>query len=538
MKKIDKLKIGLVVLLAPLISFSQQINEIKTDGLAFNEGSSVKFEISFNGQGRCGLQFNFGDGSTSVFRVEDTSEPIVAIKSYPAKGTYKIEATGRTLIRGLNSLTPCKGNAKIEISVGNTEQTTVVTQTAPQNNQSTLPKQVETSVTSSPQSQNQQTSDDKFTYQGMCKGNRKLNQREDSNYPCDTTWTYKELNTEILKLNDYANKKTPKDWESGSYTDPYTASLFAKRRVESVANTASSTRAKGIALNYQGLSAQSAAEALKYYKQAAEIKDSMGIINAINTQYRIDSYGIKNPEKFAISALDLLEKHIQIIDSIEPDKERAERNRKLSQDHINNYKQIIAKIDKEKSDLDSKRNEEKRIALSKGAEFAKEAGESWKLFQKKDELSGKTVQFARFISKVDQSGSEATTDLTCNDGIINFEITAKNLVIPARYSKGQWYVDGRQASNEKVSEVVYTRSEKFNNVIQGSIAFETSQGFFTRTSNGGVDAYLTALAQLSNNTEGPIIYRLLFEIPTSKGSIIVKLPPTANAIRALTKNCK
>jgi hypothetical protein len=98
--------------------YGQQISEIKTDGLTFNEGSSVKFEISFNGQGRCGLQFNFGDGSTSDFRVEDSSKPIVAIKTYPAKGAYKIEANGKTLIRGLNSFTPCKGNAKIEIAVG------------------------------------------------------------------------------------------------------------------------------------------------------------------------------------------------------------------------------------------------------------------------------------------------------------------------------------------------------------------------------------------------------------------------------------
>lgn len=529
MKKITAFNLGAIALIAPLIAFSQQISEIKTEGNSFNEGSSVKFEILFNGQGRCGLQFNFGDGSTSDFRVEDPSKPIVAIKSYPAKGAYKIEATGKALIRGLNSFTPCKGSAKIEIAVGTTEQITAITQTAPQNNQSTLPKQVETAVSSTPQSQPQQISDDKFTYQGMCKGNRRLDQREDLMYPCNTTWTYKELNTEILKLNDYANKRTPKDWES----DPNTAPLLAKRRVESVASTASSTRAKGIALNYQGLSADSNKEALNYYTKAAELKDSMGIINAINTQYRIDSSKMS-----ANAAVELLEKHIPTIDSIEPDKDRAERNRKLTQDHINFYKQLIAKTDKEKGDRDSKRNEEIKIAISKGSEFVKEAGESWKLFQKKDELSGKTIQFARFISKVDQSGSEATTDLTCNDGVINFEITTKNLIIPARYSKGQWYVDGRQATNEKVSEVVYTRSEKFNNVIQGSIAFETSQGFFTQTSNGGVDAYLTALAQLSNNTEGPIIYRLLFEIPTSKGPIIVKMPPIANAIRALTKNCK
>ena len=118
MKKITAFNLGAIALITPLIAFSQQISEIKTDGLAFNEGSSVKFEISFNGQGRCGLQFNFGDGSTSDFRVEDTSKPIVAIKTYPAKGAYKIEANGKTLIRGLNSFTPCKGNAKIEIAIG------------------------------------------------------------------------------------------------------------------------------------------------------------------------------------------------------------------------------------------------------------------------------------------------------------------------------------------------------------------------------------------------------------------------------------
>ena len=121
--------------------YGQQISEIKTDGLTFNEGSSVKFEISFNGQGRCGLQFNFGDGSTSDFRVEDSSKPIVAIKTYPAKGAYKIEANGKTLIRGLNSFTPCKGNAKIEIAIGpnsdsqqKTESSTSAIKVAPQNN--------------------------------------------------------------------------------------------------------------------------------------------------------------------------------------------------------------------------------------------------------------------------------------------------------------------------------------------------------------------------------------------------------------------
>jgi hypothetical protein len=141
MKKITAFNLGAIALIAPLIAFSQQISEIKTDGLTFNEGSSVKFEISFNGQGRCGLQFNFGDGSTSDFRVEDSSKPIVAIKTYPAKGAYKIEANGKTLIRGLNSFTPCKGNAKIEIAVGQnsdgqqkTESSTSAIKGAPQNN--------------------------------------------------------------------------------------------------------------------------------------------------------------------------------------------------------------------------------------------------------------------------------------------------------------------------------------------------------------------------------------------------------------------
>ena len=238
MKKIIAFNLGAIALIAPLVAFSQQISEIKTDGLTFNEGSSVKFEISFNGQGRCGLQFNFGDGSTSDFRVEDSSKPIVAIKTYPAKGAYKIEANGKTLIRGLKSLTPCKGNAKIEISVGNIQQTTVVTQTAPQNNQPTLPKQVETEISPTTQSQPQQITDDKFTYQGMCKGNRRLDQREDLLYPCNTTWTVKELNTEILKLVDHANKRIPKDWEN----DP-NAAHFARKRIESAATTASSSRA-------------------------------------------------------------------------------------------------------------------------------------------------------------------------------------------------------------------------------------------------------------------------------------------------------
>jgi hypothetical protein len=104
--------------------FSQQISEIKTEGKSFVEGNTVKFEINFSGQGRCGAQINFGDGSTSDIRVEDSTKPTVITKSYPAKGSYKIEANGKALIRGLNSFVPCKGGAVTQIAVGIVENNT------------------------------------------------------------------------------------------------------------------------------------------------------------------------------------------------------------------------------------------------------------------------------------------------------------------------------------------------------------------------------------------------------------------------------
>lgn len=73
MKKYDFFNVIAIALFTPLIAFSQQISEIKTEGISFNEGASVKFEIKFVEQGRCGLQLNFGDGSTTDLRIEDTS---------------------------------------------------------------------------------------------------------------------------------------------------------------------------------------------------------------------------------------------------------------------------------------------------------------------------------------------------------------------------------------------------------------------------------------------------------------------------------
>jgi hypothetical protein len=107
--------------------FSQQISEIKTEGKSFVEGNTVKFEINFSGQGRCGAQINFGDGSSSDIRVEDSTKPTIVTKSYPAKGSYKIEANGKALIRGLNSFVPCKGGAVTEIAIGIVENNTSTT---------------------------------------------------------------------------------------------------------------------------------------------------------------------------------------------------------------------------------------------------------------------------------------------------------------------------------------------------------------------------------------------------------------------------
>jgi hypothetical protein len=376
--------LSILPLLISGVVYGQQISEIKTDGLAFNEGSSVKFEISFNGQGRCGLQFNFGDGSTSDFRVEDSSKPIVAIKTYPAKGAYKIEANGKTLIRGLNSFTPCKGNAKIEIAIG-------------------------------------QNSD----------GQQKA--------------------------------------ESPIGTAKATAQTNSNQIV------ADSARASAVEAERQ--------KAAEIYAQAeAQAKK----------------------------------------DSIERAKVAAEENLKKEQ-------ALAQAAAKAKQDIDRASAE----INSKGNEFAKETGNIWKLFEKKDPLSGKTILFARAESTI-ASSSKGVAEIYCselkNDKLyfLEYKIVFSGTTLPSRSVKTLMggYIraaDGRVAQNAKVAAEDFRISQQFSNVVEGIILVDKSTGLFKN---------------VQNEFDDELLHRLIFEIVTSNGNFILKIPPLANSLKQLAQSCK
>lgn len=521
-----KISVSMIALLSASV-FAQQIQEIKADNKAINEGDLVRLEIALTGQGRCGIQVNFGDGSTNDLRVEDASKSVFVSKNYSVKGTYKVEATGKTLIRGLNSFIPCKGAQQIEISVGRLENP-ISTQSTPAPVSANIP----TFVQAVPNSSNS----GEFTYQSLC------GQRGYERKPCIQSWTLKDLSLEIDKLVEkYKGKQGDRIAYIGLSAEPIWEKL------EQIATTATLPKARGLVLNFMGVYDSGPYSLINFYK-AASLNDVFGKSNYIIFQYsqNLEKSEINLFEKetgvklFKLTTEDTikqLESLLQQIDSLEPDQVRANRARKITLDRLSELKQIrVAEQAAEikRSETAKANTENAKNAANKGIEFAREAGDSWKLYEKKDELSGSTITFARSIVKLDNG--EATTDIYCSSkNILSFEITTKNILMPIKLNnKGQRYLEGRQANNEKVFVSFYPASDKYNNVLLGKIFYKSSLDSFFGTEH---DLLFVNVQQSANDPSTIGIYRMIFELPTNKSPLIIKIPSLASSIKKLMQSC-
>ena len=81
--------------------------------------------------------------------------------------------------------------------------------------------------------------------------------------------------------------------------------------------------------------------------------------------------------------------------------------------------------------------------------------------------------------------------------------------------------DGRIAKNEKVVAEDFRISQQFSNVIVGNIFVDKSTGLFKDVVN-----------------DGELLHRLIFEIVTSNGNFILKIPSLANSLKQLAQSCK
>lgn len=319
-----------------------------------------------------------------TLQIEDTSKPTVAIKSYQAKGSYQIEATGKIFFRGLNTFTPCKGSAKIEIAVG-----------------------------------------------------RNSDGQQKTESPIGTAKATAQTNSNQI-----------------------------------VADTA---RASAVEAERQ--------KAAEIYAQAeAQAKK----------------------------------------DSIERAKVAAEENLKKEQ-------ALAQAAAKAKQDIDRASAE----INSKGNEFAKETGNIWKLFEKKDPLSGKTILFARTESSI-ASSSKGVAEIYCSElkneklYFLEYKIVFSGTTLPSRSVKTLMggYIraaDGRVAQNAKLAALDFRISQQFSNVVEGIILVDKSTGLFKN---------------VQNEFDDELLHRLIFEIVTSNGNFILKIPPLANSLKQLAQSCK
>ena len=160
-------------------------------------------------------------------------------------------------------------------------------------------------------------------------------------------------------------------------------------------------------------------------------------------------------------------------------------------------------------------------SIPKAQAFAKEAGSAWKLFQKKDELTGEVEKFSRLETQA-EGGEKVVSDITCfGKGVVLMKTSVYGALFPAtkdRYTS-TWGVDGRIALNDKVFDYTFSRSPQFNNVILVFFSFDEASGLFAFD-------------------QGNVFYRVVMEITSSSGKIVLKLPPLADSIKAVTSSCK
>jgi TPR repeat protein len=90
---------------------------IKASPARVTPGAEVKITVDLSESSRCGVLFNFGDGSTQELKIESAKSGTVA-HSYQQPGNYTVTVQGKTIWRGLKTFSACDSTIEgIEVSV-------------------------------------------------------------------------------------------------------------------------------------------------------------------------------------------------------------------------------------------------------------------------------------------------------------------------------------------------------------------------------------------------------------------------------------
>jgi hypothetical protein len=90
-----------------------------SDGGRVNEDIAIQVGLRSNGQSvYCGLRVDYGNGVIQDIRIENEAGLTQNLQArYPNPGRYTITVRGRTLVRGLKTLTACSGERSFTVNV-------------------------------------------------------------------------------------------------------------------------------------------------------------------------------------------------------------------------------------------------------------------------------------------------------------------------------------------------------------------------------------------------------------------------------------
>ena len=94
---------------------SQELLGIKVEPQQVGVGETVSIGIDFKPYGNntiCGIEVNFGDGTSEYVRIEENKLPIRLSHTYAKAGTVVIQAEGKTRFQGIYTSFSCQGGSK------------------------------------------------------------------------------------------------------------------------------------------------------------------------------------------------------------------------------------------------------------------------------------------------------------------------------------------------------------------------------------------------------------------------------------------
>lgn len=489
-----------VLLTAASVAKSEEINDLQVDSGVQAQGANVTIRVSFASGGSCGVRISYGDGSTSDHRVRDTSQPLTITKQYRTQGTYQISASGRTMVRGLNSLGGCDGAASASIQIVGEVPTSLT----------------HTGVSSAVPSQS-----------GSQEGPAVAQRVQTPSAPASVNLAPQQSSagaTAAAQPQTTQLENCPCNWirwtpiPNGRWRGPTCpAPIFGQGTIGSRSPQISHIYSKEGCLG-------------TYEAQSG--REYTGI-------YREGRFSGKSADGWSVE-LDIDGEPTGRIKVIEPNGDTFEGNQLMG--IRNGYG---SQFNKEKNEVyqgnwakgrrngmgkltrndlvvyegEWIENEPANVVIGNGRAFANEVKDSWKLQRGRDELTGRNWINARLDQPIGGSSS-VTALLWCSEPKrlsyrLTFNQATPSWVLRDGPSGKKWVVESRMAQNQSVSPVNFEIAETYNNIITGTITVEQPHGLF-----------------------GGWIYRLLFDIPTNVGNVVIKVPPLAPAIQAVSESCK